>query len=156
MNRRKALLVLGVVVALVALGVWSYSSAPGSSRLTAAKSSTTVGANRKKKRKHKSCTTTVPVRPTTTVAPNPDAYSTALFGYWKKRDCSAVTVATPAVVRELFLRPWHEADAWVVHGCKSAAGATYCTWTSPRRRFVMTVGNSSGGLPILVSMQIFH
>jgi hypothetical protein len=166
MNRRKALQVVLTIVALGALGAWSYSSAPASSALAGAsssttpgKSSTTAAPHKKKKNGHnKTSTSTVPSGPTTTVAPNPAAYSTALFGDWKGGDRdSAGKVATAAVVKELFLRPWHSADAWVVTGCQGTAGSTYCTWTSPRRRFVMQVRNATGGLPVLiVGMQIFH
>ena len=142
MDRRKFLLVLLTVAALVALGVWSYSSAPSSSTPRAAaagsprsaKSGTTPG------RTKKTATSSTRPAPTTTVAPNPQSYSKALFGYWQQHDrISAAKVANAVVVKELFARPFRVVDGWVVQACHGAAASTTCTWTSPRRQFVFQI-----------------
>jgi hypothetical protein len=160
MNRRKILLVLVTVVVLAGLGVWTYAS--GSStphRAGASSTRTTTPGTSATNRKTKSTGTTVP-GPTTTVAHNPEAYATALFADWTRRDrASANQLAASAIVKKLFSQSWHSADGWVAHGCTDSAGTTSCTWVRPSghrfRHLVMQVRDATDGQRILVvSMQI--
>lgn len=154
MNRRRILAAL-VAVALVALAAWTYSSgsvdvvgavagpAPATTQPSSGGPLTTVARPSTKK----PTPTTAPA-PTTTVAPNPAAYSAALFGFWKQRDRDgANTIATAAVVQLLFSQRWHAADGWVTQPCRSALGSTYCVWARPGRKYVFQVRNPSGGRP---------
>ena len=166
MNRRKVVEVVLTVAVLGAVGSWAYSSGSSTSsarsfpttstpdpRVLTAPSTklgpggpTTVAA------------TTVPA-PTTTVAPNPRAYATALFGYWMRRDrASAFKIASTAVVKKLFLaRPWLPSDGWVGQGCQNTAGSLSCTWASPARHFVFQVQSAAAGVPLqVVSLRITH
>ena len=160
MNRRKFLLVLLTAAALVALGVWSYSSAPSSSTPRAAAAGSPPSAKTSgttAERTKKTATSTALPTPTPAVAPNPQAYSKALFGYWQQHDrYYAASVANAAVVTELFARAFHLSDGWVVQACHAAAASTICTWTSPRRQFVFQIRGATG-VPIeVVAMQILR
>src|ERR1700729_3663568 len=89
MDRRKFVLVVLVLATLGGLGWWSYSSGTTSTGAAAVIDETPIptlgsgaGAGGSTKPTEPAPSTTPPA-PTTTVVKSPQAYSNALFGYWK-------------------------------------------------------------------------
>jgi hypothetical protein len=155
MNRARMLTAL-VTLSLVGLAVWTYSSGSADNLGAAAPPPTTAGSPTPTTTTSRTPTTkqsppTTASVPTSTIAPNPQAYATALFGYWAQRDReNAAKVATPLVVAKMFGHVWHKDDGWQAQGCAAVSGATDCTWAKPRRHLVLRVRNPAGGLPPLV------
>jgi hypothetical protein len=163
MNRRRLVAVL-VLIGLIALGAWTYSSGSVATGATAAAApTTTVAPNANAPTTTRSPSSSTPVStttpaPTTTVAANPVAYSTALLRNWLDRNRDGLAqLASDDVVRMLFARHKFADEKWAAKACTAASGATVCTWASSRRTFVFTVRNAAGGVPMLVvKMQVLR
>ncbi len=99
-------------------------------------------------------TTTQAAAPTT-----PEEYAKALYADWQagNRD-DAATYASPEAVDQLFQFPYEPLntvdgpkDPYTFQSCEGAAGSEFCTWTGANdAQIVMTVRNTTGGLPVLV------
>ena len=157
MDRSRTVLVL-VVIGLLSLAAWTYSSGSISTNgaaggpVTSATSPTTSAPGKTSgSTTTQAATPTTAAAPTTTIVADPKAYAYALFRYWIGRDRDAADkVAVPAVVKQLWIRHVNAGEKFAAQGCQGAAGSTFCTWLSSRRRFVMQVRNATGGLPVLV------
>lgn len=101
-----------------------------------------------------STTTTQAAVPTT-----PEQFARALYADWQagNRD-GAATYASPEAVGQMFQFPYEPLntvdgpkDPYTFQGCEGAAGSEVCTWTGANNaQIVMTVRNTTGGLPVLV------
>jgi hypothetical protein len=99
-------------------------------------------------------TTTEAAAPTT-----PEEYAKALYADWQAGDRDgAATYASPEAVDQLFQFPYEPLntvdgpkDPYTFQSCEGAAGSEVCTWTgASSSQIVMTVRNTTGGLPVLV------
>ena len=99
-------------------------------------------------------TTTVAAAPT-----NPEEFAKALYADWQAGDrTAAATVASPEAVEALFQFAYEPlqtnagpTDPYNFQGCEGAAGSIICTWSGQDdAQIVMTVRNTTGGLPVLV------
>jgi hypothetical protein len=99
-------------------------------------------------------TTTVTAAPT-----NPEEFAKALYADWQAADrTAAATVASPEAIDQLFRFAYEPlqtnagpTDPYNFQGCEGAAGSIICTWSGQDdAQIVMTVRNTTGGLPILV------
>lgn len=158
-NNRRLIVVLAAV-ALVWLGVWTYSS--GSAATGAVGSVSTLSAppptsahapkraDRHKKPKKGDVPTTIPAPPPG-LAKTPQAYATALFNDWIQRDrTDAFRVADEDAVKQLFLRKSRHRDQWIAKGCVASGANTNCTWSSADRTLVLTVRNPTASTPVRV------
>jgi hypothetical protein len=159
-NARRVSLAL-VVIALVWLGAWAYSS--GSSSTAATRPAATVApapstsvprharrenGNNNKQRSQASTTT---LAPPPNVARTAQAYATALIGYWLRLDrTDAYRVATKHTVNRLFTRRLLPGEQVTAQGCRTGVRYTTCTWASVRHQIVLQVQNPSGATPVLV------
>jgi hypothetical protein len=90
----------------------------------------------------------------------PEQYAKALYADWKAADrTAAAQVASPEAVEQLFQFPYEplptgdgsSVDPYRFTGCEGAAGSVVCTYTGEDdAQIVMTVRNTTGGLPVLV------
>jgi hypothetical protein len=97
---------------------------------------------------------------TGTAAPtNPEEFAKALYADWQAADrTAAATVASPEAVDQLFRFAYEPlqtnagpTDPYTFQGCEGAAGSIICTWSGEdNAQIVMTVRNTTGGLPVLV------
>ena len=97
---------------------------------------------------------------TGTAAPtNPEEFAKALYADWQAADRSAAaTVASPEAIDQLFRFAYEPlqtnagpTDPYTFQGCEGAAGSIICTWSGEdNAQIVMTVRNTTGGLPVLV------
>ena len=99
-------------------------------------------------------TTTVAAAPT-----NPEEFAKALYADWQAADrTAAATVASPEAIDQLFRFAYEPlqtnagpTDPYTFEGCEGAAGSIICTWSGEDdAQIVMTVRNTTGGLPVLV------
>jgi hypothetical protein len=99
-------------------------------------------------------TTTTVTGPTT-----PEDFAKALYADWQQADrAAAASVASAEAVDQLFqfaYQPLQTAngptDPYTFQGCEGAAGSEICTWSGQdNAQIVMTVRNTTGGLPVLV------
>ncbi|MCJ7672232.1 MAG: hypothetical protein MUP67_09340 [Acidimicrobiia bacterium] len=99
-------------------------------------------------------TTTVAAAPT-----NPEEFAKALYADWQAGDrTAAATVASPEAVEALFQFAYEPlptnagpTDPYSFQNCEGAAGSIICTWSGQdNAQIVMTVRNTTGGLPVLV------
>ena len=99
---------------------------------------------------------------TTTITPaptNPEEFAKALYADWQAGDrTAAATVASPEALDQLFqfaYKPLQTnagpTDPYSFQNCEGAAGSIICTWSGQdNAQIVMTVRNTTGGLPVLV------
>jgi len=97
---------------------------------------------------------------TGTAAPtNPEEFAKALYADWQAADrTAAATVASPEAIEALFRFAYEPlqtnagpTDPYTFEGCEGAAGSIICTWSGEDdAQIVMTVRNTTGGLPVLV------
>ena len=99
---------------------------------------------------------------TTTITPaptNPEEFAKALYADWQAGDrTAAATVASPEAVEALFQFAYEPlqtnagpTDPYSFQNCEGAAGSIICTWSGQdNAQIVMTVRNTTGGLPVLV------
>lgn len=97
---------------------------------------------------------------TTTTAPtNPEQFAKALYADWQAGDrTAAATVASPEAVNQMFEFDYQPlqtnagpTDPYAFQNCEGAAGSIICTWRGQDdAQIVMTVRNTTGGLPVLV------
>jgi hypothetical protein len=96
---------------------------------------------------------------TTTAPTNPEQFAKALYADWKAADrTAAATVASPEAVDQLFQFAYEPlqtnagpTDPYNFQNCEGAAGSIICTWGGQdSAQIVMTVRNTTGGLPVLV------
>jgi hypothetical protein len=89
----------------------------------------------------------------------PEGYAKALYADWKAADrAAAAEVASPEAVEQLFEFAYEplptgasSVDPYRFTGCEGAAGSVVCTYTGEDdAQIVMTVRNTTGGLPVLV------
>jgi len=99
-------------------------------------------------------TTTVAAAPT-----NPEEFAKALYADWQAGDrTAAATVASPEAVNQMFEFDYQPlqtnagpTDPYNFQSCEGAAGSIICTWSGQdNAQIVMTVRNTTGGLPVLV------
>ena len=99
---------------------------------------------------------------TTTITPaptNPEEFAKALYADWQDGDrTAAATVASPEALDQLFQFAYEPlqtnagpTDPYSFQNCEGAAGSIICTWSGQdNAQIVMTVRNTTGGLPVLV------
>lgn len=96
---------------------------------------------------------------TTTAPTNPEQFAKALYADWQAGDrTAAATVASPEAVDQLFEFAYEPlptnagpTDPYTFQNCEGAAGSIICTWSGQdNAQIVMTVRNTTGGLPVLV------
>jgi hypothetical protein len=157
---RRAAIAL-VIVGLVWLGVWAYSSdsaATSSSATTASVASPASSPARKKPRhddRGRASPTTL--APPAGLARTPEAYATALFGDWMRHDRpAALRVGTTKAVNRLFARRPVANEHFTAGGCTAAGSFSNCIWTSTRREIVMQVQNPAGSTPVRVIGVTIH
>lgn len=90
----------------------------------------------------------------------PEQYAKTLYADWKAADRNAAaSVASPEAVEQLFQVAYEplptgegsSVDPYRFSGCEGAAGSVICTYTGEDdAQIVMTVRNTTGGLPVLV------
>lgn len=89
----------------------------------------------------------------------PEDYAKALYADWQAANrTAAATVASPEAVDQLFQFAYEPlqtndgpTDPYDFRGCEGAAGSEICTWSGQdNAQIVMTVRNTTGGLPVLV------
>ena len=99
-------------------------------------------------------TTTVAAAPT-----NPEEFAKTLYADWQAGDrTAAATVASPEAVNQMFEFDYQPlqtnagpTDPYNFQSCEGAAGSIICTWSGQdNAQIVMTVRNTTGGLPVLV------
>jgi hypothetical protein len=149
-----------VVVALVWLGVWVYTSdsAATSSSVTTASIAPPASSPAKKGEPRgggQSSPTTL--APPANLPRTAQAYATALFGDWMHHDRpAALRVATSKAVNRLFARRLVANEQFTAGGCKVAGSFSNCTWTSARRQIVLQVQNPTGSRPVRVVGVTIH
>jgi hypothetical protein len=99
---------------------------------------------------------------TTSAAPaptTPEEYAQALYAAWTANDrAGASQYGSPEAVTQLFQVPYQPLetnegpqDPYRFIGCEGAAGSEVCTWSGEdNAQIVMTVRDTTGGLPVLV------
>ncbi len=102
-----------------------------------------------------STTTTEQAAPTT-----PEQYAQTLYADWKAGNREAAAqVASPEAVGQMFAFDYEplptgggtSVDPYRFSGCEGAAGSVICTYSGEdNAQIVMTVRNTTGGLPVLV------
>lgn len=102
-----------------------------------------------------STTTTEQAAPTT-----PEQYAQTLYADWKAGNREAAAqVASPEAVGQMFAFDYQplptgdgtSVDPYRFSGCEGAAGSVICTYAGEdNAQIVMTVRNTTGGLPVLV------
>lgn len=149
-NSRRLVVVLAAV-ALVWLGVWTYSSGSAATGAVGSVSTlspppTTVAHTPKRGLKQQK------QKQKTVVPKTPQGYATALFDAWVKRNRNdALRLADEAAVDQLF--GWHprpHREQWVAKGCVAAGANTKCTWSSAQRTLVLTVRNPTASAAVQV------
>jgi hypothetical protein len=100
-------------------------------------------------------TTQAAAAPTT-----PEQYAQALYADWKAGNrTAAAEVASPEAVEQMFQFAYEplptgggsSVDPYEFSGCEGAAGSEICTYSGEDgAQIVMTVRNTTGGLPVLV------
>jgi hypothetical protein len=107
---------------------------------------------------NKSATSTASTQ--TSVPTTPEEFATAAYDAWTRGDrTAAASYASPEAVEQLFSVPYAPfqtdsgpTDPLHFRGCDGAAGSVICSWTGDGdARLVMTVRDTTGGLPILVT-----
>jgi hypothetical protein len=101
-----------------------------------------------------------PATTTTTVAADtPEQYAKALYTDWQNADrAGAATYASDEAIAQLFQFAYQPLptnagpiDPYNFQGCEGAAGSVICTWSGQDdAQIVMTVRNTTGGLPVQV------
>jgi hypothetical protein len=143
-----------VVVALVWLGVWAYTSdsAATSASVTTATAAPPARSPARRGQGHgglKGSTTTL--APPPNLARTPQAYAAAFVDAWQRQDkTNASRVATTKAVSHLFARRALAKEQLTPTGCHAAGSFTNCTWNTSRRQLVVQVQNASGSTPLRV------
>ena len=151
-NARRVSIAL-VVIALVWLGVWAYSSnstaTSSSVTTTPAAPAATVPARGPRHHRGKGATTTL--APPPNLARTPQAYASALIADWLRHDSEdAYRVATVKAVHHVFQRVPFPNEQMTPQGCRAAARYTACTWVSYKRRVVLLVQGPTASIPVRV------
>jgi hypothetical protein len=97
--------------------------------------------------------------PTTSTPDVPEQYAKALYADWQAASrTDAAKYASADAVNQLFQFPYAPlptnngpVDPYNFKGCEGAAGSEVCTWAGQdNAQIIMTVRNTTGGLPVLV------
>ncbi len=106
-------------------------------------------------------TTSTKQTPTSAAPTDAAGFAQALYDAWKAGDqTAAATVANPAAVAAMFAQTYAAADGpdgpaepYTFADCSGAAGSTICSFhsTSTSQVLLMTVRNTTGGEPMLVT-----
>ena len=139
-------------------------TAPGTTRGTATpRSSAGTIPGTTQKPATSTTTTASTTRPSTSAAPGsstppttapttPDGFAKALVEAWKAGDqAAAANVAEAPAVAKLFAATDQDPASYVFLDCGGAAGSTICRFNSGSETLLVSVRNTTGGLPMIVT-----
>lgn len=90
--------------------------------------------------------------PTAPAPTTPDGFAKALVEAWKAGDQAAATqVAEAPAVAKLFAAADQDPASYVFLDCGGAAGSTICRFNSGSETLLVSVRNTTGGLPMIVT-----